>query len=604
MLCKVGAKIDGSIRYILSRKQARRLLSNLESTFASIPAALGLTALGVAALAAVIMAVVALLVPPTAPAEDRYHSIRGIPVPAELYLRLLSIQGMVSPLERQALSQRSLNRAGLAAMAAQRLAPGGEIATNPPFVRFRDEFRFFSWSRPSILRVAGLGVMPGYGDLTFRPDRPVEPAGLVAVAQRLEFLRGIGPMQGRLVSGLTRDMTPLTAAGLSKPQDSSRAAAWEAVLALASLSGWDTTVEPMAGLSLSPQGGGSRPPLLTRAEFYRERLAERQDRAGILPPLRPDGPDRIGILGYYPVDWPGDRRAMEALRQYSRHLDSVGAFLFTVDGSGAIKGRTDDELMAYARERGIKVYAVVHNYHDGGFDRELVRQLIREESRDTFIDHLLQILRRGYAGVNLDLENVPPDAREGYTALVAGLTQALHREGFAVTLAVPAKTGDDPDHGWSGGFDYPALGKLADQIVIMAYDQHWAGGPPGPIAARDWVESVLAYATRVIPGPKILLGLAAYGYDWTEGRQAKVLSATQARAGAAAAGAEVRWREGAHVPYYRYQAEGDEHTVYFEDQASTAHKASLARDYGVGGVAVWRLGLEDPGIWPLIDGLY
>jgi len=72
--------------------------------------------------------------------------------------------------------------------------------------------------------------------------------------------------------------------------------------------------------------------------------------------------------------------------------------------------------------------------------------------------------------------------------------------------------GDQQDN-WSSAFDYAAIGKYADWVQIMTYDEHWSGGTPGPIASLPWVENVIKYAITVIPKEKILLGVAAYGYD-------------------------------------------------------------------------------------------
>ena len=45
-----------------------------------------------------------------------------------------------------------------------------------------------------------------------------------------------------------------------------------------------------------------------------------------------------------------------------------------------------------------------------------------------------------------------------------------------------------------------------------------------------------------------------------------------------------------------------DHEVWIEDSGSVAARLSLADRYGLRGVSAWRLGLEDPGVWPLFDG--
>jgi hypothetical protein len=43
------------------------------------------------------------------------------------------------------------------------------------------------------------------------------------------------------------------------------------------------------------------------------------------------------------------------------------------------------------------------------------------------------------------------------------------------------------------------------------------------------------------------------------------------------------------------------HEVWVEDGTSVAARLALAFSYHVRGVATWRLGLEDPGVWPAFE---
>ena len=72
----------------------------------------------------------------------------------------------------------------------------------------------------------------------------------------------------------------------------------------------------------------------------------------------------------------------------------------------------------------------------------------------------------------------------------------------------------DTTTGWGGASDYAALGAHADLVTVMAYEYHGSWSGPGPIAPYAWVEQVAAFAVSQIPPEKVLLGLAAYGFDW------------------------------------------------------------------------------------------
>jgi spore germination protein YaaH len=107
------------------------------------------------------------------------------------------------------------------------------------------------------------------------------------------------------------------------------------------------------------------------------------------------------------------------------------------------------------------------------------------------------------------------------------------------------------------------------------------------------------YAEATIPAPKILVGLAGYGYNWASDGSTEV-SDNQALTLAAEYGAT--WVGGSvdewELTYT--DASGYTHTVWFEDSRSEAYKVALVGEGGLGGVALWDLGEEDAGVWPML----
>ncbi len=316
-------------------------------------------------------------------------------------------------------------------------------------------------------------------------------------------------------------------------------------------------------------------------------------------PLAPPG--RYLVAGYYPVDWAGDRTAFDSVREHGADMDVAIYFGYTPDREGRLHNPYPSDETAFlslARQQGIKALAAVHNYAGGGFDGALAHRLLTDDgARRRVAGEILRVMEKGYAGVNIDLENVPPADRGAFTAFIEELAARLRPAGYAVTVAVPAKTGDDPRDGWSGAFDYGALGRAADAVMVMAYDEHWLGGDPGPVASIGWVDRVARYAAASIPPRKVLLGIACYGYDWAPGRAAAV-SAPRAINRARALGVPLSWDEAAQVPWYRYYDErGAGHVVYFENASSMAAKVDLVERHGLGGIALWRLGFEEAAAW-------
>jgi spore germination protein len=122
-----------------------------------------------------------------------------------------------------------------------------------------------------------------------------------------------------------------------------------------------------------------------------------------------------------------------------------------------------------------------------------------------------------YAGIDIDYENLRAGDRRPFTAFITALGTALHADGKVLSVALFAKTTNAGVDQRNLAQDYAAIGRVADQVRLMAYDYHWAASAPGPVAPLPWVRAVLKYAKSQIPARKVILGIPLYGYDWSAG---------------------------------------------------------------------------------------
>ncbi len=361
--------------------------------------------------------------------------------------------------------------------------------------------------------------------------------------------------------------------------------------------------------------------------------------ASSTPARRPDRTAERGVLGYYV---PYDATSWASFQARAAALDYVAAQWVTVDACGNLGSRDDRTLIAYAAERGVKVLPSLLT-SSGWLNHRL---LTDAATTDRFLSQIVSYVgEMGYPGFDLDLEGIDAGDRDAYSAFVARLAEALHQRGKMLTLAIPAKT-SDVRTGWAGPYDYAALGKHADLILLMTYDYSWSSGPPGSIAPQDWVDRVAAYAVSQMPSERVLLGLAFYGYDWntTLGGRARALLHSQATALAGQHGTRIVTDGASRSGTFSYTARpGDtvppppslpalqhdiairapapcrvqppptpptatprptptppplqQHVVWLEDAASAAARLEIALRYDLGGVGAWRLGQEDPGVW-------
>ncbi len=348
------------------------------------------------------------------------------------------------------------------------------------------------------------------------------------------------------------------------------------------------------------------------------------------------------VLGYYV---PYDTTSWASFEANGSHLDILATQTVTIDACGGIGSRDDQDLKNLAHAQGVRVVPSLLTSSGWLNHQFLADPDIAASAASQIVDY---VLAEGYDGFDLDLEGVYADDRDLLSAFVGQVADGLHAQGKLLTLAIPAKD-RDVTTGWAGPYDYAALGQAADLVTLMTYEYHGPFSGPGSIAPYDWVSRVAAFAATQMPPQKVLLGIAFYGYDWdlTSGGT-RTLGYAQATELANRYGATIGLDPAARTETFDFQAlAGDpapswprpprpqhlvttrsptpcptqpsppsatptprpvpppdtieDHEVWFEGDGSAQARLGLAGEYQLGGVATWRLGLEDAGVWSLFD---
>lgn len=308
------------------------------------------------------------------------------------------------------------------------------------------------------------------------------------------------------------------------------------------------------------------------------------------------------IAGYYVENYSNDPVGYASLSQNLGAINMVIPFSFKVDQYGTISGNHNAKPVSLIRSSGGTALALVNNIQGNNFNSNTIHRMLNSATaRTKAISGITRlVVENGYQGVNIDFENVPASDRIYLTAFFRELSAAFKPRGLLVTASVPAKTYDDRSSAHAGAYDYAALAPYIDQLMIMTYDQHYAGGDPGPVASYPWVEKVIQYALQSYSPNKIIMGIAGYGYDWgaSSGR-ARHYSAIQDLIEKHKIAP--KWHATYKVPYFTYRSWGVTHQVWYENAHSTSAKMALVKKYNLRGVALWRLGYEDPNIWKVIQ---
>ena len=205
------------------------------------------------------------------------------------------------------------------------------------------------------------------------------------------------------------------------------------------------------------------------------------------------------------------------------------------------------------------------------------------------------IVRLGgpFDGVQIDFEAMRPEERPAYVAFLANLKRRLGPN-KVLSVALPART-----HRSDDAFDYRAISAAVDKALIMAYDEHWRTGPPGPIASVAWCERVVRHAIETIRHDKLVMGLPLYGRLWQTDQVARALKYPDTLALWQKQGKPTVQRGSDPTPHFTLK-QNVNLAVYWEDPQSLAAKLLLYQHNGVPSVGFWRIGQGPAALWPML----
>lgn len=286
---------------------------------------------------------------------------------------------------------------------------------------------------------------------------------------------------------------------------------------------------------------------------------------------------------------PWDSSSDSSLRKHESVLDAAVTGWIQLD---SVTGRPrllygDDGASGSTRR-----LALVTSWHGREFHPSVVRRLGANAHELAAVASQLARLvsERGYTGIVLDLEEQSVADTALTARVVRVFADSVRRHGAStIAMAIPAAD--------TAAYPTRAFFPAVDFALVMLYDEHWSTSPPGPVATPDWVRRTLSQRVADVGADHIVAALPLYGYLWRGNRPAEPLTYADAQRAAA---------EGS-VTIARDPASGSLHAVQlgaWELWSSDAELLRMLRDevaaLGVTRIALWRLGQEDPAVWPLI----
>lgn len=237
-----------------------------------------------------------------------------------------------------------------------------------------------------------------------------------------------------------------------------------------------------------------------------------------------------------------------------------------------------------------KLIPMVQNAIEGQWDGQGAARLLNDPvARKTLLDRLELLLDANNArGVTFDFENLPASAQRDYLRFLGEARRRFAPHGWIIAVAVPV---ENPE------WNLKAYAAVADKLFLMAYDEHYPGGEPGPIASQKWFVNAVSRASHGLPADKLIVALGSYAYDWASDGSTDAASVEQGWLTAKESSAMPVFDKASGNSGFTYEEAGKVHRLWMLDAASFYNQLAAIQAAGLNGVALWRMGTEDPSIW-------
>ncbi len=331
------------------------------------------------------------------------------------------------------------------------------------------------------------------------------------------------------------------------------------------------------------------------------------------------------VIGFYPY-WnlskvnEVDLSNLTTIYYFALDLNSDGSWNKADPGWSKMGSNNYILLRDLARKNGVRWGVTIVNLSADSIARN-INNPIRQQ---TIIDNTVTLMKdQGFQDLNIDLEYVGGDdegLKQSFTMFTQKLTNTVHQEIPGSTVSIDFISGH---YKKPRIYDFPKLGEIVDQVIIMGYDFHrinsTKAGPVAPMFGKtedeiDISKTVDGYL-KVIPKEKLILGVPFYGYEWpTETnekdaftiyspRGPEISSYNRSIKTAKEHNVSINFDDVSKSVWFPY-FDNDYQTwrqVWFENERSLGVKFDLVNALNLEGIAIFALGYDGANAKPLWD---
>ena len=281
-------------------------------------------------------------------------------------------------------------------------------------------------------------------------------------------------------------------------------------------------------------------------------------------------------------------------------VNVVSPSYFELREDSTIIKNVDNNYTNWAHNNGYKVWPTLSNSFLNNLDA-VSKMMETFDTRAKLIDNIVNaVVDSNVDGVNVDFENMYKQDKDKFSRFIIELRPRLKDYGKTLSVIVTEPDGSDT---WSLCYDRHTLGRVADYLVFMGYDQHNASSKvAGSVASYDWVELNINkfLGQEGVDANKLVLSMPFYTRLWSEKDGQVTSKVVNMKDVKIPENVTPKWDENARQNYYEYQRDGITYKMWIEDEKSISEKLELVKKYNLSGAGFWEKDRETSGVWNIV----
>lgn len=276
---------------------------------------------------------------------------------------------------------------------------------------------------------------------------------------------------------------------------------------------------------------------------------------------------------------------------------------FLADSEGEITSFADTDYVKSAHKKNMQVWALISNFSaDVDSTTLLASRAARQKVQNYLIGQAKEI---GFDGINIDFEGIAQEAGCDYVQFIRELSILCRKNGIILSVDVPVPMD------FSKYYNREELGNVCDYVIMMGYDEHYAGSDiVGSVASMDFEETGIQNMLTEVSKDKLISAIPFYTRLWytetladgTANVTSEAYSMDNIEALLTEKGVTATYDESTGQQYAEWtDSDGKFCQVWLEDENSIAARAALVSKYELSGIAEWVLGREQSWVWDVIS---